>query len=124
MSPRRIIVTLTVTGLAVLGLAATALAGVEPDSHEAELLPGESTTATKTVDVPEFPPKLDLVLDVDLSASYNDDIETIKAEKSDIFNGVRAEVADSRSGLVSFVDYPFKARCDQLPTEGAPTEGE
>lgn len=103
----RTISVMTAIAVALLGSGTAALASVSPETTTATLLPGESMTVTKTVDVPEFPPKLDLVLDVDLSGSYGDDIDTIKTKKSDIFNGVRAEVADSRFGLTSFVDYPF-----------------
>lgn len=86
---------------------AVAQASVEPASVEVALSPGEAHTVTKTVGVPEVPPKLDLVLDVDLSGSYGDDIANIKAKSSKIFDGVRAQVSDSTFGLTTFVDYPF-----------------
>lgn len=86
----------------------TADATVEPSSYSGTIEQGGSDSLTKTVDIPEVTPKLDLVLDVDLSGSYNDDIATIKSKRSDLFNGVRASVPDSAFGLVSFVDYPFQ----------------
>jgi hypothetical protein len=102
-----------ITGAAVSLLTAVGLgmipaqAQVDPPSVDVTLGPGESHAVTKTVKVPEAPPKLDLVLDVDLSASYSDDLPVIKSLKSDIFNGVRAIVTDSSFGLATFVDYPF-----------------
>lgn len=86
---------------------APARADVDPPLVEASLAPGESLTVTKTVDVPPVPPKLDLVLTVDLSGSYDDDLPVIKAKAPDIFNGVRGQVADSTFGLTTFVDYPY-----------------
>ncbi len=98
----------SLTALVMVAMVAgTSVADVQPASVDATLAAGESMTVEKTVDVPEVTPKLDLVLDVDLSGSYGDDISTIKALKSDIFNGVRSSVPDSTFGLVSFVDYPF-----------------
>lgn len=87
--------------------ALPAWAGVDPASYSGTLAPGGSVTIEKTVDVPEVPPKLDLVLDVDLSGSYGDDIETIKGLKSAIFTGVTTAVPDAQFGLTTFVDYPF-----------------
>jgi hypothetical protein len=99
---------LSLTMIAALTLAgAPAGADVTPNHVTATLASGQSITVTKAVDVPDVPPKLDLVLDVDLSGSYFDDIATIKGLKSNIFNGVRAQVADSSFGLATYVDYPF-----------------
>jgi hypothetical protein len=56
-------------------------AHAEPPLIDVTLEPGQSRTVTTTVNVPEVPPKLDLVLDVDLSSSYNDNLVVIK-EKS------------------------------------------
>ena len=50
---------------------------VDPPSVNDILVPGESITITKTVSVPEVPPKLDLFLMVDLSGSYYDDLPNI-----------------------------------------------
>ena len=97
--------------IAALGLglagASSAQAAVTPPFFEATMNPGESQLVRKLVDVPEVPPKLDLVLDVDLSGSYVDDLPNIKALAPGLFDQVRAQAADSRFGLASFVDYPF-----------------
>jgi Integrin beta chain VWA domain len=95
-----------VVAVAAFGLS-NAAADVTPPSVTATLAPGESLTVEKTVTLPAVPPKLDLVLDVDLSGSYGDDLPNIKALSPGIFDAVRAGVADSEFGLVSFVDYPF-----------------
>jgi len=85
---------------------AQAEGNVTPDV-DVTLLPGQSISLDKQVVVPEVPPKLDLYLVVDLSGSYSDDLPNLMAKAPDIFDGVRAGVADSRFGLGSIVDYPF-----------------
>lgn len=97
-----------VLAMAALTLSLPVNASVDPPSVDLVLGPGESADVEKTVTVPNFPPKLDLVLMVDNSGSYFDDIDTIKTKAPDIFDGVRAEVADSLFGLATFVDYPFQ----------------
>ena len=87
--------------------ASIATSGVEPNSVEATVRPGESLDVAKTVTLPLTPPKLDLVLLVDLSGSYWDDLPVITSKAGNIFTGVRASVADSQFGLASFVDFPF-----------------
>src|SRR5919106_4230321 len=107
------------SGIALAIGLATALpvaADVEPNSFSAELSPGESTTVTKTVTVP-IPSKLDIVLDVDLSGSYGDDLVNIKDKAPEIFDRIRAEAPESQFGLVTFVDFPFS------PWGGGPDYG-
>ena len=94
--------------LAALALSvAPAVADVSPSTVSETLAPGESITITKEVDVPEVPPKLDFVLDVDLSGSYLDDIANIKTLAPDLWDDVAAGVADLQGGLVTYVDYPY-----------------
>lgn len=97
--------------LAGAGLMATAtLAAVDPPMVQDELAPGNAIEVLKTVDVPAFPPKLDVCVIFDLSGSFNTDIMFIQANNlaQGIVDGVRAEVADSRFALASHVDYPFE----------------
>lgn len=88
-------------------LASADTPGVTPNSLEATVRPGESLDVEKTVTLPVIPPKLDLVLVVDLSGSYWDDLPNIKSKGPNIFTGIRASVADSQFGLATFVDFPF-----------------
>jgi hypothetical protein len=94
------------TAVAAAGLSPAA-ADVTPPTFSATLAPGGSVTVTKTVEVPAVPPKLDFVLDVDLSGSYADDLPNITALAPDLFDDLSAGVADLQVGLVTFVDYPF-----------------
>jgi hypothetical protein len=88
-------------------LASTVTPGVTPNNLEATVRPGESLEVEKTVTLPVIPPKLDLVLIVDLSGSYWDDLPNIKSKAPNIFTGIRASVSDSQFGLATFVDFPF-----------------
>jgi len=80
---------------------------VDPPFVDLTLAPGGDETIAKTVFVPAFPPKLDVCLVVDLSGSYLDDLENIKADMPVIWDLVKDEVADVRWCLASFVDFPF-----------------
>jgi hypothetical protein len=94
------------TILALLGVSLVA-ADVDPPTVEATLKAGESLQVTKTVTVPDVPPKLDLFFLVDLTGSYINDLPVIKAKAPAIFDDVRAAVPDSHFGLGSFEDFPF-----------------
>jgi ribosomal protein S11 len=95
--------------LAVVALLLPAPVGadVSPASVSLTLQPGESATIEKTVGVPAVPPKLDLCLVVDNSGSYFDDLPNIKTKAPDLFDAIRAQVADSQFCLGTFVDYPY-----------------
>lgn len=86
---------------------ALALAQVSPSASSLVLKPGESDTITKTVQVPEIPPKLDFCMLIDLSGSYGDDIVNIRNLAPGLFDDIREFVADSNFCVASFVDYPF-----------------
>jgi hypothetical protein len=69
--------------------------------------PGESQTINKVISVPDYPPKLDLYLLEDETASFEDDIATLQALAPQIFDDVRDLVTDSRFGVGGFRDFPF-----------------
>jgi hypothetical protein len=108
----------------------SAPAAITPQVFEATLKPGETVTLTKEVDVPDVPRNLDLMLVVDLTGSYADDLPRIKALAPAIFDGVRARAPNSRFGLITFVDFPFSPwgvageyayRLEQQPTDDKAT---
>jgi hypothetical protein len=103
--PYRLVILILLIGLSlsVLGVSAA----VDPATVDVTLQPGETHEVTKTVDVPEVPPKLDLVLVVDNSGSYFDDLPVIQALAPGLFDDVTAAVADAQFGLATFVDFPF-----------------
>jgi hypothetical protein len=80
---------------------------IYPPRVEATLPPGGSLQVTKIVNVPDKPPKLDLFLIIDLSASYEDDLPIIKTLAPGLFDDVQTAIPNSRFGLGSFVDFPF-----------------
>ncbi len=85
----------------------TVQAEVDPSEVFVSLAPGDSTTIEKNVTVPEVPDRLDLLLMIDLSGSYNDDLLNITALAPGIFDDVRAGIPDSQFGLTSFIDFPY-----------------
>jgi hypothetical protein len=82
-------------------------ADINPSSVTLDMLPGESEVVHKTLDVPDYPPKLDLYLLEDETGSFEDDIETLQALAPQIFDDVRNLVSDSRFGVGGFRDFPF-----------------
>jgi len=101
------LVALLVAGPVSMGAKAIAIGQVDPPSVNYTLRPGETVTITKTVAVPVVPPKLDLLLMVDNSGSYGDDLPVIAGLAPGIFDAVRAGIPDSLFGLATFVDFPF-----------------
>lgn len=101
--------------LLALILSSGALADVTPASVDAVLEPGESTEVIeKTVTLPEVTPKIDVVLLVDLSGSYNNDLVNLQTQPggvdglaAELFDGVCVEGVDCQFALASFVDFPF-----------------
>ena len=80
---------------------------VDPPAVCVWLPPGESVTIIKTVTVPVVAPKLDLLLMIDLTASYGDDLPNIRTLAPGIFDDVSAIVPDSQFGVASFMDFPI-----------------
>ena len=105
-SKKGIYKSLAITSLILLSQAVitSSDAAVTPPTVETTLSPGTSTVVAKSVDTPPLPPKLDLLLMVDLSGSYNNDLPNIKSLDDGLFDNIRLGVADSRFGLSSFVD--------------------
>ena len=84
-----------------------ARAAVTPVSFDTTLKPGESARVTKLVDVPELPRLLDVMLMVDLTGSYADDLPQMRSLAPGIFDNVRATAPRANFGLATFVDLPF-----------------
>lgn len=82
-------------------------AGISPYYYENELAPGDSVTIGKEVYTPEIAPKLDFVLLVDLSSSYNNDLPNIRNLDSDLFNEISSWTIDLQVWLTSFIDQPI-----------------
>lgn len=100
-------ITITVVTALLVAAMGVSNASVDPPKVGETLAPGESFHVVKTVEVPDFPPKLDVCLVVDLSGSYFDDIVNIKALAPGIFDDVKALVNDVQFCLTSFVDFPI-----------------
>jgi hypothetical protein len=113
--PRSKLSIAAITALLVAGMGMTLLPvyangpppAVDPPFVGVTLAPGDFINVDKTVYVPEFPPKLDICLVVDLSGSYFDDLDNIKLQMPVVWELVKAEVTDVRWCLTSFVDFPF-----------------
>ena len=103
--------------LLALLISSSAWSGVSPTSVTADLKPGEDTgTIEKTVTLPAVTPKIDVVLLVDLSGSYSDDLRNLKTQvggadglAAELFDGVCTTEVDCQFALASYVDFPFSS---------------
>src|SRR5436190_5042825 len=97
-------------GAAALALVPVAIPAhadpsITPASVEAVVFPGESFNVNKTVGTPAIPPKLDVCLLEDETASYGDDITNLQSAASDIYDNVVAAAPDSQFAVAGFRDY-------------------
>jgi hypothetical protein len=91
----------------VCAFAAGTQAAVTPETFTGTIKRGQSASVAKTVDVPDVPRRLDMLLLVDNTGSYADDLPNIKSRAGDIFDAVRLFAPAARFGLATHVDYPF-----------------
>jgi hypothetical protein len=68
---------------------------------------GESVTERQTAAVPDAPVALDLVLDLDASGTFSNDIAAIHDQIDELGAALRAETPDTRMAVTSFSDFPF-----------------
>lgn len=96
--------------VAGLGAAAPALADppdrIEPPVVTATLAAGESTTVNKTLHLTGLPAVADIIVAIDTTGSMTPAINQAKAEATQIFTQVRAQIPGARFAVVDFEDYP------------------
>lgn len=100
------LVCVLVTILLVLSFVLPAGASISPAALEATLAPGESITETKTVDIPELPPRADVIFSFDLTGSMSGIIGTAKTKAIEIMTNLNALGVDINYGVMSYMDYP------------------
>jgi hypothetical protein len=92
-------------GLSITGSSATGT--ISPAFLHATLGPGDCTKEIKTVEVPEIPPKVDVVFAFDLTGSMWGIIGTAKAKAGEIIATLNAiPGVDIQYGVMSYMDYP------------------
>jgi len=93
-------------------LTSLATASIFPDTLEAELNPCESITVTKTVTIPTYHPKADVLFSFDLTSSMWPILDMAKAKAGDIMTTLDALGVDINYGVASYMDYPdFYSSC-------------
>lgn len=80
---------------------------ISPTTINATLAPCESINETKTVVIPELPPKADVIFSFDLTGSMGGIISTAKSNASEIMDELDAlPGVDIQYGVMSYMDYP------------------
>jgi len=87
-------------------LTSLATASIFPDTLEAELNPCESITVTKTVTIPTYHPKADVLFSFDLTGSMWPILDAANAKAGDIMTTLDALGVDINYGVASYMDYP------------------
>ena len=90
MKKTRIVTSILVTALLMLGLMAPAMAQVDPPEVNAELLPGESMTVAKSVLTPPIPPKPDIYFMSDTTGSMGGSIAAVRTNADAILAAIAA----------------------------------
>lgn len=80
---------------------------VEPAAADLTLAPGESADITKTVQVPERPPKADVYFLADTTGSMGGPIASVKASATDILTTLEGTISDVQFGAGDYKDFPF-----------------
>ena len=105
--------------------------GLTPDVFVTTLRVGETDTEDKEVDVPEVPPKGDVLFSFDLTGSMGGELTTVKTHGVDIMNDIAVAIPDANFGLISHEDYPGSFQtssaaghgCDYPPYDGTTAYG-
>lgn len=110
MKTRKTFISIAASSLLLGTITSASAQGVDPGSVDVTLTVGDSTQITKNVTTPRCPNLLDLVLMIDLSGSYWDDLPTIKLIAPELFDYISTcpDVDSAMFGLASFVDVPLR----------------
>ncbi len=87
-------------------LASLSTASMSPGTLDATLDPCESITVTKTVTIPTYHPKADVLFSFDLTGSMWPILDTAKTNAGDIMTTLDALGVDINYGVASYMDYP------------------
>jgi hypothetical protein len=102
----KILVSMLVTVLLVLGMALPVAAQVEPEVVEEALDPGESITVDKTITTTEIPPMPDIYFMSDTTGSMGPVIAAVAGNATDIMDAIAAAQPDAQFGAGNYRDYP------------------
>ncbi len=102
----KILVSMLVTVLLVLGMALPVAAQVEPEVVEEALDPGESITVEKTITTTEIPPMPDIYFMSDTTGSMGSVIAAVAGNATDIMAAIAAVQPDAQFGAGNYRDYP------------------
>jgi len=107
MKGRRTLVGMAVVLLLVAGLIVPVGAEMTPPTLTATLTSRASISETKTVTIPEVPPRADVVFAFDLTGSMGGIISTAKSQAVNILSALDAlPDVDIQYGVMSYMDYP------------------
>lgn len=106
--------TTTLAGLAIVGEPTQGGGGcaegvISPAEVEGILFPGESLEIEKCIEVPEFPPVLDVYFLADTTGSMTPALAAVQADAATILGTIDGGSADAQFGAGDYKDFPFDA---------------
>jgi hypothetical protein len=107
---RRRVVAVAVTAVTLLaapGVALAASPGVDPQSVDLTLGPGDSKTITKTVTTPQVLPKPDIYFLADTTGSMGGTIANVSSNANSIMSSVNSATTDAQFGAGDYKDFPY-----------------
>lgn len=106
-------------------LISPASAILTPNSLDATLNPEETITVTKTVEIPTYPPKADVLFSFDLTGSMSGILATAKLQAGNIMTTLGGLGVDINYGVASYMDYPaYYNSCGYSNTYGSTSYGD
>ncbi|MFC1969324.1 hypothetical protein ACFLVF_02410 [Chloroflexota bacterium] len=105
MHKKRLVLYVLIAMVLLLGLSSPVMAEVDPAEMTKNMMPGESETIIKKVTTSEIPPLIDIILLEDETASFSDDIATLKALAPDIWDAIVLSGVDFTMGVFGFGDF-------------------
>ncbi len=110
MKTKKIFTSIVLSSLLLGAVTLAQAEGVTPPLVDIALTVGDSEVINKEVTTPTGPSNLDLVLMIDLSGSYVDDMENIRTMAPLLFDHITdpsSGVDSAQFGIASFVDVPL-----------------
>lgn len=95
------------TLLAAPGVAFAASPGVDPQSVDLTLSPGDSKAVTKAVTTPKVLPKPDIYFLADTTGSMGGSISNVSSNANSIMSAVSGATTDAQFGAGDYKDFPY-----------------
>ena len=123
MKTKKYVLMIILAVISICMIISSANASISPDTVTRTLKPGDCYTVTKTVTIPQFTPRVDVVFSFDLTGSMSSIIDAAKNKAGDIMTALINDYpgVSFNFGVMSYMDYVgFYSSCGYSATYGIP----